>query len=92
MYPAIVTKYFGPTDHKGTRVRAKADAGSIWWSWDHALNAEDNHTGAAAALATKLNWGGEWVGGAMAGGGYCFCLRGPSYARQTAFIVALSPP
>lgn len=53
---AIVTKYIGPTNFRGSRVKATAQAGSITIGWDDALNADDNHQRAAQALATKHGW------------------------------------
>lgn len=65
---AITTKYFGPTNHRGSRVKASADAGSISVPWDHALNAQQNHTAAAQALIHQLGWGGRWVVGGTRSG------------------------
>jgi hypothetical protein len=72
MRQAIVTTYHGPTNTRGSRVKAKADAGSIWWNWDHALGIERNHRMAALNLAEKLGWSGHWVGGGLPGSGYVF--------------------
>lgn len=60
---AIATKYLGPTNHRGSRVKATAWAGSITVSWDHRLNSESNHRAAAEALAKKFGWVGTFVGG-----------------------------
>ncbi len=54
---AIQTKYFGPTNHNGSRIKATAAAGSVTVDYDHALNVGDNHKAAAAALVAKLGWG-----------------------------------
>jgi len=64
MLQAITTKYFGPTNTRGGRVRAFASAGSIVVNWDHALNDPQNHCAAARALAKRLEWDGRYVGGA----------------------------
>lgn len=53
---AIVTKNLGPTNSRGSRVKATAQAGSITIAWDHALNSDGNHEAAALALALKLGW------------------------------------
>jgi hypothetical protein len=42
MRQAIVTKFLGPTDHRGSRIKATAEAGSITVSWDHGLGVEEN--------------------------------------------------
>jgi hypothetical protein len=80
MLQAIVTKYHGPTNHKGSRVSAKADAGRIVIAWDYALNPDENHAAAARALADRLGWGEAigypvLAGGALPGNaGYCFVM------------------
>ena len=60
---AIITKFHGPTNVRGSRVSATAEAGKITLSWDHALNSDDNHKAAAEAFARKFNWTGTYVGG-----------------------------
>jgi hypothetical protein len=56
MTQAIITKYIGPTNFKGSRVKASAQAGSITIGWDCALDTEENHTAAAKALMAKFGW------------------------------------
>ncbi len=56
LFQAIVTKYMGPTDFRGARVKATCDAGTFTMSWDHELNASENHMLAATALANKFGW------------------------------------
>lgn len=53
---AIVTTYAGPTDTRGSRIIAKADAGRIVVSYDHALSLQDNHRAAAEEYARR-KWG-----------------------------------
>lgn len=72
MRQAIHTQWLGPTNFRGSRVKAKADAGSITIGWDHALNIDQNHAAAAVALADKLGWNHRWVGGSIHGSGYVF--------------------
>lgn len=85
MRQAIVTKYLGPTDFHGARVKAKADAGTITVSWDHALNVDENHTAAAKTLAQKFGWYGQWVGGGMPSkDGNCYVHMSPLMVVQTA--------
>jgi len=52
---AIITKYLCPTNFKGSRITAKCDAMRITLSWDHALNPEENHIAAAAALCWRID-------------------------------------
>ena len=65
---AIETKYLGPTNHRGGRIKASAQAGSITIPWDHALNTDNNHDMAAIALLKKLGWKGKLEGGGNARG------------------------
>ncbi len=53
---AITTKFVNPTDTKGSRIKATAEAGSVTVAWDYDLNTEGNHTAAAKALCAKLGW------------------------------------
>jgi hypothetical protein len=64
-FQAIVTKYIGPSNVKGSRIKAKANAGSVILSWDGALDTDDNHHAAAKKLANKFDWVGEWHCGAL---------------------------
>lgn len=73
MRQAIVTKFIGPTDHRGSRVKATAAAGSITVNWSYNLNTDQNHTHAARKLVEKLGWtrenaegyAGIWKGGGL---------------------------
>lgn len=60
---AIVVKYIGPTDARGSSVKASCQAGSVTLDWNDALNANSNHAAAVEALVTKLAWDGDWYGG-----------------------------
>lgn len=70
---AILTTYFGPGNTRGSRVQAKADAGTRYYGWDYAANAEDNHRAAALAFAADMGWIGadhsfeseDLIGGGM---------------------------
>lgn len=75
MAQAITVKYFGPTNTKGSRFKAECDAGSMYVSYDYALNIEDNYMQAARALIRKLGWDdgrGDWFGGQTKSGVYVF--------------------
>jgi hypothetical protein len=72
MRQAIQTKYLGPSNVRGARVKATSDAGSVILSWDHAVGVEENHIAAALALAAKWGWRGRWFGGGLPGRGYAF--------------------
>jgi hypothetical protein len=51
---AIVTKFLGPTNHRGARIKAKCQAGAITVPYDHAVH--EPHDVAAIALRAKLGW------------------------------------
>lgn len=81
MRQAIVTKYIGPTNFKGSRVKAKCEAGQLTMAWNPGLDSDENHTFAAEELARKLGWFSPRVrlhGGALPRPGswdYCFVLE-----------------
>lgn len=54
---AIITKYHGPTNTRGSRITATDGDNRISLSMDDALNHDANHDAAAAALCRKLKWG-----------------------------------
>ena len=51
---AITTKFHGPTNRMGARVKAYCERGSITVSWDYAIGIEDNHRAACSALLEKF--------------------------------------
>lgn len=55
MAQAITTKFIGPTNTKGSRIKASCWRASITISWDYALNSDANHKAAINALVNKLN-------------------------------------
>lgn len=82
MFQAITTKFLGPTNHRGSRIKAYAQAGSITVPYDYALNSDDNHKAAAFALAQEWGWAGHWLGGSLPSGtGYAFVRVNPYVVR-----------
>lgn len=75
-YQAITTKYLGPTNHYGERIKATCYSGSITVGYDYALNDNENHDAAAAALVAKMGWSGDYIGGGSP------CGRGNVYVRK----------
>lgn len=59
---AIETKYLGPTNTKGSRIKASAQAGSVTVGYEH-RSLEKEHDEALRALVTKLEWWGVWARG-----------------------------
>ena len=72
-YQAIETKYYGPTNHRPSRIKAYAQSGRVWVNYDHGLNTQQNHAAAAIAFLHRWEWDGLWVQGANAANtGYVF--------------------
>jgi hypothetical protein len=68
---AIETKYLPATGTKGSRIKAWYKRGkSITVSYDHGLNAAQNHEAAAHELIRRMGdgWLGVWVQGSTKGG------------------------
>ena len=69
---AIMTKYKGPTDTRGSRIIASdCDGNRISIGYPYELSGEAVHRKAAEALRDKMGWTGELNGGAVKSG-YCF--------------------
>lgn len=71
---AIRTRYLGPTNYRGSRIKASAQAGSVTVSYDYALNIDGNHKAAAQALVDKLDWGYSFSSGVLPCGDWCHVL------------------
>ena len=69
---AIRTRYFGPSNVRGSRIQAKCEARTIYVSYDHALNLGENHLAACRALRLAMDWdkGPPMVGGFFGNDGY----------------------
>lgn len=66
---AIITRYLGATNTRGSRIKASARAGSITLGWDDSMSPEANHKRAALALASRFKWNyGPWHGAALLDG------------------------
>ena len=88
IYQAIETKYIGPTNTKGGRIKAECWGGSVTISYPHELDTDKAHAAAAQALIDKMSalatkyggsrtiWNtGRWVqGGNAKGTGYVFTV------------------
>jgi hypothetical protein len=51
---AIVTRYIGPTDHRGARISARAYGGRVTVPYDY--GSREPHDDAALALMAKMGW------------------------------------
>ena len=76
MLQAIQVTYYGPTNTKGSRWRAKVRAKSKWFSRDYNLDFDDDAARCAESLANELEWLNrpELKGGCLHDGSYCFDL------------------
>lgn len=68
----IKTRYIGPTNTKGSRVKASAGCCSIVRPWDYGFNAADNHANVAEELANSLGWNNDLFQGDFSADGYVF--------------------
>ena len=94
----IITKYLGPTNARGSRIKARQSASygfkpvSVTVSWDYSLSTQENHKAAAMAVADKLGWAGEWIGGDNGHDGLVFvnadCFSSPSFKTVSKEIAA----
>lgn len=70
---AIETRFFGPTETRGSRIRASCEGGSLYVPYDHALDREANHREACKRLCEKLCWDSDrFFGGWLASGQYAW--------------------
>lgn len=85
---AILTKYHGPTNTRGSRISASdGDGNRVTVPYDRA--ARYPHDAAALALCAKLGWGGTLIRGSVAGGNvYVFDPREPSRNREDGDSIA----
>jgi hypothetical protein len=70
---SITTKYIGPGNVRGSRVKATSASGaSITLEWNNALGVDANHNAAAIALCQKMNWTGPLYQGDAGKEGYVY--------------------
>ena len=70
MKQAIIIKYLGATNSKGTRIKASAKASSVTLSFDYSAGQEQRIRKAVDALLNKLEWSGEYIIGHLPNGDY----------------------
>jgi hypothetical protein len=62
----IQTKYFGPTNYLGSRIKATTESGiSTTISYPYELSGVDCHIKAVNALNKKLGWSGDMIIGGL---------------------------
>lgn len=85
---AITTKYIGPSNTRGSRIKATAAAGSVTIPCDDALSIEGRHAKAAKALAMKFGWSGYYFQGGMPNDcGYAFVCVNEPVLKGAAFVL-----
>lgn len=60
---AIVTRYLGPTNTRGSRIVVESYSSRKVVPYDHSSNSETAHAKAALALILERGWGGTWIMG-----------------------------
>lgn len=75
---AILTRYLGPTNCRGARIKAECYSDSVTIPYPHELSGEEVHRAAALALIAKINkrcpqspWPTEFVTGCLPSQEYC---------------------
>lgn len=83
MMTAVRTKFYGPTDTKGSRVRVwRADTSwlddecRVEVSWDYGLSSADNHVEAVREYLVGRGWDGGWVLGSTVDGYVAVSVEG----------------
>ena len=82
----ITTKYIGPTNHRGARIKASCPAGSITLPFSYS-DRDGGHNATFIALVKKLGWQdhGTWYEGDTGNGKVYVCS--PKYASSSVNIV-----
>lgn len=81
---AVRCKYYGPTNHRGSRIRVGRfdsanwgkDPNAITVDWDYALNIGENYAEAVRQYVDGLGWSGEWLLSTCDGGAVAVCVPG----------------
>jgi hypothetical protein len=61
---AITVKYIGPTDRRGSRLKAfDSDNNSVTIPYPHGMKQSESHRKAAEMLRDKMGWQGEMISG-----------------------------
>jgi hypothetical protein len=72
---AILTKYFGPSNVRGSRVKAyDMDGNQITISYDDSEGRDNAHLKAANALLAKMGWTDLYLVGGAIKGGFAFVM------------------
>lgn len=70
---AIRTRYIGPTNTRGARIKANAGMGrTVTIGYPHDAPRHEAHARAAEALCVKMGWDGAMLEGEFDDGGHVF--------------------
>lgn len=73
---SITTKFIAPTNHRGARIKATCQAGSVTIPYPHEVGQTEAHWEAVRELLTRkgLSWGERWAIGSQgpSASGYSF--------------------
>ena len=75
MKQAIVIKFLGATNTKGTRIKASAKAASVTMPLDYGAGHEQRIGQAVDALLNKLEWSGDYIIGHLPSGDYAAVFK-----------------
>lgn len=94
---AILTKYLGPTNYRGARIKAMASSRGpyVVMPWDYGLDQAGNHTVAAHELASQLGWLGDWHGDDLDADSRVYLrtsILETGVLRASAFTAAMTAP
>ena len=87
---AIITKYIGPSNSRGSRIKATIHNNfynkieSLTIAFDSTMSDRDNHAAAAMKLVRQimdLDSGNDWQCGELPNGQYCFVMEGEAFSR-----------
>ena len=70
MKQAIMIKFLGATNTKGTRLKVTSNCGSIIVPLEYGAGHEQRIRKAVDALLNKLDWSGEYIIGQLPSGDY----------------------
>jgi hypothetical protein len=76
-FKAIETKYYGPGNVRGARIKATDGDNTVWIGYPHELDTDSAHRLAAETLCAKLGWDYSMIQGATKRG-YVFVLQARS--------------
>jgi hypothetical protein len=65
---AIITKYIGPTNHRGARIKAIAAAGNVTVPYEYGTDTDGAHRVAAVAFCEKFDWTFDHIAGDLPDG------------------------